>query len=64
MKTTHEILTEAILAEYRKYGRADQESILKDALRRISSDTNMVAFAMELGIDTDKLLNPEHEVLS
>lgn len=32
------------------------EQVLRSALKRISSDTNLIAFAIELGIDTDALL--------
>lgn len=48
-------LVNAIVEKFRQSNPLAQESLLVEALRRISSDTNLIAFAMELGIDTDVL---------
>lgn len=53
-------IVQAILREFRKYGPHNQEHVLTDALKRITSDANLIAFAQELGIDTDlELGQPE-----
>lgn len=51
-------IVEAILAEYRKFGPRNQEHVLIEAIKRINSDTSLLAFAMDLGIDTDAVLAP------
>ncbi|HEX9504251.1 MAG TPA: hypothetical protein VF974_08125 [Patescibacteria group bacterium] len=58
----------AILEEFRKHNPRNQEHVLVDALKHIVSDTGLLAFAIELGIDTDRVLeiprNVKMEVVS
>lgn len=49
-------IVEAILEAYRKFGPRNQEHVLTDALKRIVSDASLLAFAQDLGIDTDAVL--------
>lgn len=50
-------IVEAILQEFRKHGPRNQEHILTDILKSISSDADLIAFAQNLGIDTDAVLS-------
>lgn len=51
-------ITEAIQNVYMNFGPLNQRHVLEEALKRIS-DTNLLALALDLGIDTDSILQPE-----
>lgn len=46
----------AILEEYRRHGQRNQEAMVAESLKLITSDMNLLMFAMQLGIDTDAVL--------
>lgn len=59
MKNIRETVTAAIVEEYKKHGSDKQLSLVIQALHRIPSDLNLIAFAIDLGIDTNALLLEE-----
>lgn len=56
-------IVEAILTEYRQHGPRNQEHILIDSLKYVP-DMNLVAFAQEIGIDTDRVLSQNCHTLT
>ena len=55
--TTRELITEAILDEYRLHGPRNQEHIIRESIKYIVSDGSLICFAQELGVDTDRVLS-------
>lgn len=49
------MIMEAVLKEYAVHNDRNKAHILEDAMKRIP-DMDLIVFAQELGIDTDKVL--------
>lgn len=50
-----DLIVNAIVAKYR--GSEHDEALIRAELRKISSDSSLIAFAIQVGIDTDKVIS-------